>query len=105
MSSTCKGTSLLSTIEKRILDFLVQRSRNNRHRRAREYFIALPTKITSLPKGACKDTIFQKQEITARYWESQSIPRIISKDLRGITTRLATNPSSARTIGQPGQIE
>jgi len=49
MSSTLKATSLPSTIEKRIPDFLVRRSENNTHNRAREYFIALPTKITSLP--------------------------------------------------------
>jgi hypothetical protein len=62
MSSTCNTASPSCTIENIIPDFLVQRSGNRWYNKEREYFIALPTKITSLPEGACKDIVFMKHE-------------------------------------------
>jgi hypothetical protein len=105
MSSTHNIASPSCTIENRIPDFLVQRSGNRWYNKGREYFIALPTKITYLPEGACKDIVFMKHEMIAWYWESQSIIRIASNTYNGITTRLATKSSSAKRTTQPGHTK
>jgi hypothetical protein len=63
--------------------------------------VTLPKNTTSLPDGACNNTVFQKQDITARYWDNQSIPKITSNAPKEITTRLAEKTSSARMTEHP----
>jgi hypothetical protein len=92
-------------MEKRIPDFLDRRSGSNWDNKERVYFGELPKNTTSLPDGACNNTVCKKQDITARYWVNQSIPKITSNDSWEITTRLAENILSARTMEQLGQTE
>jgi hypothetical protein len=68
-------------------------------------FGELPKNTTSLPDGACNNTVFQKQDITARYWDNQSIPKITSNAPNEVTTRLAEKTSSARMMEHPWQTE
>jgi hypothetical protein len=65
MPSMHNTTSPSFTIENRIPNFLVQWSGNRWYNKERQYFIALPTKITSLLEGACKDIVFMKHEMIA----------------------------------------
>jgi hypothetical protein len=57
MSYTRKAASLSTIIEKRILDFLDRRSRSNWDNKERVYFGELPKNTTSLPDGACNNTV------------------------------------------------
>jgi hypothetical protein len=54
-------------MEKKILDFLDRRSGSNWDNKERVNFGELPKNTTSLPDGVCNKTVFQKQDITARY--------------------------------------
>jgi hypothetical protein len=88
-------------MEKKIPDFLDRRSGSNCTNKDNVNFGELPKNTTSLPDDACNNTVFQKQDITARYWDNQSIPKITSNAPKEITTRLAEKTSSARMTEHP----
>jgi hypothetical protein len=52
-------------MEKKIPDFLDRRSGSNCTNKDNVNFRELPKNTTSLPDGACNNTVFQKQDITA----------------------------------------
>jgi hypothetical protein len=101
MSCTRKAASPSTTMEKKIPDFLDRRSESNCANKDNVNFGELPKNTTSLPDGAYNNTVFQKQDITARYWDNQSIPKITSNAPKEITTRLAKKTSSARMTEHP----
>jgi hypothetical protein len=60
MSYTRKVASLSTTMEKKIPDFLDWQSGSNWDYKDRVNFGDLPKNTTSLPDGACNNTVFQK---------------------------------------------
>jgi hypothetical protein len=67
MSCTRKVASPSTTMEKKTPDFLDRRSGSNCANKDNVNFGELPKNTTSLLDGACNNTVFQKQDITARY--------------------------------------
>jgi hypothetical protein len=88
-------------MEKKILDFLDRRSGSNCANKDNVNFGELPKNTTYLADGTCNNTVFQKQDITVRYWDNQSIPKITSNVPKEIRTRLAEKTSSARMTEHP----